>query len=142
MSDQSSLPISTLPDGGAELHVVLHLRWEDIAALGREAGRLAAQLKRPVSLDEAASQKLSTRRTSTAASKERTEPAATASRMALASSAPAEQAREWASGSAATASAASRSTGGTTSEVRGPFDPPAKLSSLAGTAADPGRATG
>ena len=133
MSEQHSLPISTRPDGDAELPVVLHLRWEDVAALGREAARLAAQLQRPVSLDEAASQKLSIRRTTSTAAKDRTEPAATSSRMALASSAPTEPAAQWSSSAATTPAA---------STARGPFDPPSKVSSLPGPAADPGRATG
>jgi hypothetical protein len=61
MSDQSSaLPLQATPDGKAEVRLVLRLRWEDIAVLGHEAGRLAAQLQRPVSLDEAASHRLST----------------------------------------------------------------------------------
>ena len=34
---------------------MLHLPWEDVAALGQEAGRLAAQMQRPVTLDEAVS---------------------------------------------------------------------------------------
>jgi hypothetical protein len=63
MTDQSSIPlqVQALPDGDAELRLVLHLRWEDVAALGQEAGRLAVQLQRPVSLDEAASHRLRTR---------------------------------------------------------------------------------
>ncbi|ARF59938.1 hypothetical protein B1H19_37190 [Streptomyces gilvosporeus] len=47
-----------LPDGEAELRVTLRLQWEDVAALGQEAGRLAARWKRAVSLDEAASHRL------------------------------------------------------------------------------------
>lgn len=42
-----------LPDGEAE--VALVLPWEDVARLGQEAGRLAAQMQRPVTLDEAVS---------------------------------------------------------------------------------------
>ncbi len=136
MSEQNSLPIATHPDGGAELHVVLHLRWEDVAALGREAARLAAQLQRPVSLDEAASQRLSTRRSTTTATKDRTEPATASSRMALASTKPTESAGQWASSGTTSAAAATAST------TRGPFDPPTKISSLPGPSADPGRATG
>ncbi|MFE7776741.1 hypothetical protein ACFU5O_23195 [Streptomyces sp. NPDC057445] len=49
-----------LPDGGAELSVVLRLGWDDVAALGREASRLAEQRGGPVSLDEAASHRLRT----------------------------------------------------------------------------------
>ena len=68
MSEQNSLPtqIQALPDGGAELHLVVRMRWEDIATLGREAGRLAVRLQRPVSLDEAAGHKLSGRSAATA----------------------------------------------------------------------------
>ncbi|MEU6082556.1 hypothetical protein [Streptomyces sp. NPDC047108] len=61
MSDPQALQLQALPDGKAELRLVLRLRWEDIALLGHEAGRLAAQMGRPISLDEAASHKLSTR---------------------------------------------------------------------------------
>lgn len=45
-----------LPDGEAE--VALVLPWEDVARLGQEAGRLAAQMQRPVTLDEAVSHRL------------------------------------------------------------------------------------
>ncbi|MEV6315694.1 hypothetical protein [Streptomyces sp. NPDC051776] len=61
MSEPHALQLQALPDGKAELRLVLRLRWEDIALLGHEAGRLAAQMGRPISLDEAASHKLSTR---------------------------------------------------------------------------------
>ncbi|TJZ58869.1 hypothetical protein FCH28_01540 [Streptomyces piniterrae] len=61
MTDPGNPPLQALPDGDAELRVVLRLQWEDVAALGREAARLAAQLKRPVTLDEAASHRLRTR---------------------------------------------------------------------------------
>jgi hypothetical protein len=47
-----------LPDGEAEVALVLRLPWEDVARLGQEAGRLAAQLGRPVTLDEAVSSRL------------------------------------------------------------------------------------
>jgi hypothetical protein len=60
-NDPSSLPLQALPDGDAEVRLVLRLQWEDVAALGQEAGRLAARLQRPVSLDEAASHRLRTR---------------------------------------------------------------------------------
>ncbi|MFI9045914.1 hypothetical protein [Streptomyces sp. NPDC053427] len=58
MSEPITPPLTALPDGEAELRVVLRLRWEDVAALGQEAGRLAVQMKRPVTLDEAASHRL------------------------------------------------------------------------------------
>ncbi|MET9876171.1 hypothetical protein ABZZ36_16285 [Actinacidiphila glaucinigra] len=64
MNNQSNVPfqgLQALPDGEAELPLVVHLRWEDLAALGREASRLAVRLQRPVSLDEAAGHHLRTR---------------------------------------------------------------------------------
>ncbi|WP_274564629.1 hypothetical protein [Streptomyces spiramyceticus] len=60
MSNRDEPMMQGLPDGGAELSVVLHLRWDDVAALGREASRLAVQSGAPVSLDEAASHRLRT----------------------------------------------------------------------------------
>jgi hypothetical protein len=47
-----------LPDGEAEISLVLRLPWEDVARLGQEAGRLASQMQRPVTLDEAVSHRL------------------------------------------------------------------------------------
>lgn len=47
-----------LPDGEAEVALVLRLPWEDVARLGQEAGRLAARMQRPVTLDEAVSHRL------------------------------------------------------------------------------------
>ncbi|MGW8062645.1 hypothetical protein ACVV2G_10290 [Streptomyces ziwulingensis] len=47
-----------LPDGEAEIALVLRLPWEDVARLGQEAGRLAARMQRPVTLDEAVSHRL------------------------------------------------------------------------------------
>ncbi|MEW1720419.1 hypothetical protein [Streptomyces sp. NPDC093109] len=61
MNDRNNAPLHALPDGEAELRLVVRLAWEDVAALGQEASRLAAQVKRPVSLDEAASHRLRTR---------------------------------------------------------------------------------
>ncbi|MEV7422753.1 MULTISPECIES: hypothetical protein [unclassified Streptomyces] len=58
MNDRNNAPLHALPDGEAELRLVVRLAWEDVAALGQEASRLAAQVKRPVSLDEAASHRL------------------------------------------------------------------------------------
>ena len=49
------------PDGQAELRLVVRLQWEDVAALGQEAGRLSAQMQRPVSLDEAVGHRLRSR---------------------------------------------------------------------------------
>lgn len=60
-NDSNQPQIRGLPDGEAELRLVLRLQWEDVAALGQAAGRLAAQLQRPVTLDEAASQRLRAR---------------------------------------------------------------------------------
>lgn len=56
-------PLTALPDGEAQLAVVLRLTWEDLAALGQEAGRIAARTHRPVTLDEAVSHRLRTRLT-------------------------------------------------------------------------------
>ncbi|WP_405724421.1 hypothetical protein OG607_18725 [Streptomyces sp. NBC_01537] len=62
MNSHSNLSsLQALPDGEAELQLVVHLRWEDLAALGREASRLAVRLQRPVGLDEAATQHLRSR---------------------------------------------------------------------------------
>ncbi|MEU0371286.1 hypothetical protein ABZ070_13660 [Streptomyces sp. NPDC006283] len=61
MNDHITPPLQALPDGEAELRLVVRLHWEDVAALGQEAGRLAAQMQRPVSLDEAAGHRLRTR---------------------------------------------------------------------------------
>ncbi|MHC5907303.1 hypothetical protein ACVNF4_25945 [Streptomyces sp. S6] len=54
-------PMHALPDGEAELSLVIRLPWEDVARLGQEAGRLAAQTGRPVTLDEAVGHRLRTR---------------------------------------------------------------------------------
>ncbi|MFJ2559484.1 MULTISPECIES: hypothetical protein [unclassified Streptomyces] len=61
MNDPVNTSLRALPDGEAELRLVVRLGWEDVASLGQEASRLAAQMKRPVSLDEAASHRLRTR---------------------------------------------------------------------------------
>ncbi|WP_330461995.1 hypothetical protein OIB37_28395 [Streptomyces sp. NBC_00820] len=53
-----------LPDGEAEISLVVRLPWEDVARLGQEAGRLAAQMQRPVTLDEAVSRRLRSTRPS------------------------------------------------------------------------------
>ncbi|MEV5343342.1 hypothetical protein AB0K93_33445 [Streptomyces sp. NPDC052676] len=58
MSDRVTPPMHALPDGEAELALVIRLPWEDVARLGQEAGRLAAQMQRPVTLDEAVSHRL------------------------------------------------------------------------------------
>ncbi|MGV9454001.1 hypothetical protein [Streptomyces sp. NPDC003635] len=66
MNDRVAPSMHALPDGEAELSVVVRLPWEDVARLGQEAGRLAAQAGRPVTLDEAVSHRLRTVRTSAA----------------------------------------------------------------------------
>jgi len=58
MNDHINASLQALPDGEAELRLVVRLQWDDVAALGQEAGRLANQLRRAVSLDEAASHRL------------------------------------------------------------------------------------
>jgi hypothetical protein len=60
MTQRSEPMMQGLPGGGAELSVVLTLGWDDVAALGREASRLAEQRGGPVTLDEAASHRLRT----------------------------------------------------------------------------------
>ncbi|WP_371502769.1 hypothetical protein OG871_36695 [Kitasatospora sp. NBC_00374] len=75
MNDLPISPLRALPDGNAELRVVLTLSWNDVASLGREAGRLATRLQRAVSLDEAASHVLSTRPESAAPARARGNPA-------------------------------------------------------------------
>ncbi|MFE1435732.1 hypothetical protein ACFW5G_25415 [Streptomyces griseoaurantiacus] len=63
MNDRATPAMQALPDGEAEIALVLHLPWEDVARLGQEAGRLAAQMQRPVTLDEAVSHRLRSTRT-------------------------------------------------------------------------------
>ncbi|MEJ8654423.1 hypothetical protein WKI65_41910 [Streptomyces sp. MS1.AVA.3] len=58
MTDPGIPQLQALPDGDAEVSLVVRLQWEDVAALGQDAARLAARWKRPVTLDEAASQRL------------------------------------------------------------------------------------
>ncbi|GAA3294258.1 hypothetical protein [Streptomyces cinereospinus] len=58
MNDAVTPVVQATPDGEARLALVVHLPWEDLARLGQEAGRLAAQLQRPVTLDEAVSHRL------------------------------------------------------------------------------------
>ncbi|WP_377268173.1 hypothetical protein [Peterkaempfera sp. SMS 1(5)a] len=105
MNDQSSVPVLALPDGGAELRLVVQLRWEDVAALGQEAGRLAARLQRPVTLDEAVGHRLRSHGGAVSAK----EQVSAAAAPALTVRSPVEQARqaiEQAGGSAAAAQAA------------------------------------
>ncbi|MEV0634157.1 hypothetical protein AB0I77_04090 [Streptomyces sp. NPDC050619] len=58
MNDRVTPPMQALPDGEAEISLVVRLPWEDVARLGQEAGRLASQMQRPVTLDEAVSSRL------------------------------------------------------------------------------------
>jgi hypothetical protein len=87
-----------LPDGEAELTLVVRLPWEDVARLGQEAGRLASQMQRPVTLEEAVSHRLRSARPAAAHARPAGEqpPAvtSTASVSSLPSRPPAEQARQ------------------------------------------------
>ncbi|QKV96791.1 hypothetical protein HUT19_38065 [Streptomyces sp. NA02950] len=99
MNDRFNPPIQALPDGEAEVRLELHLPWEVVAALGQEAGRLAAQLGRPVSLDESVSHRLRNQFGPGAHAKhpqERSQPAAGAGHTPapLAARSPGEQARQ------------------------------------------------
>ncbi|MFH8448740.1 hypothetical protein ACH4CD_05820 [Streptomyces fungicidicus] len=58
MNDRVPTAMHALPDGEAELTLVVRLPWEDVARLGQEAGRLASQMRRPVTLEEAVSHRL------------------------------------------------------------------------------------
>ncbi|WP_208035048.1 hypothetical protein [Streptomyces cyanogenus] len=65
MTNAPQVPaMHALPDGEAELSLVVRLPWEDVARLGQEAGRLASQMQRPVTLDEAVSYRLRSARPS------------------------------------------------------------------------------
>ena len=64
MSAPQVSPMHALPDGEAEISLVVRLPWEDVARLGQEAGRLASQMQRPVTLDEAVSYRLRSTRPS------------------------------------------------------------------------------
>ncbi|MFJ8629316.1 hypothetical protein [Streptomyces sp. NPDC093568] len=99
MNDRVTPPIHALPDGEAELALVLRLPWEDVARLGQEAGRLATQMQRPVTLDEAVSHRLRSPRGAAHAKPAGEQPAAaamptSASVSSLPSRPPAEQARQ------------------------------------------------
>ncbi|MBO4259129.1 hypothetical protein GRC12_35480 [Streptomyces griseorubiginosus] len=87
-----------LPDGEAEISLVVRLPWEDVARLGQEAGRLASQMQRPVTLDEAVSHRLRSTRPAAAHAKPAGEQpvamASTASVSSLPPRPPAEQARQ------------------------------------------------
>ncbi|GAA3160156.1 hypothetical protein GCM10010451_04990 [Streptomyces virens] len=58
MDDRVTSALHALPDGEAELTLVVRLPWEDVARLGQEAGRLASRTGRPVTLDEAVGHRL------------------------------------------------------------------------------------
>ncbi|MFE7270137.1 hypothetical protein [Streptomyces sp. NPDC057623] len=102
MNDRVTPAMHALPDGEAELSVVVRLPWEDVARLGQEAGRLAAQMQRPVTLDEAVSHRLRSARGAAHAKPAGEQPAAaaamppsvSASVSSLPSRPPAEQARQ------------------------------------------------
>ncbi|MEU7059731.1 hypothetical protein [Streptomyces sp. NPDC046197] len=87
MNDRVTPPMHALPDGEAEISLVVRLPWEDVARLGQEAGRLAAQMQRPVTLDEAVSHRLRSTRPSAAHAKPAGEQAASGGGAAVASSA-------------------------------------------------------
>ncbi|WP_225655616.1 hypothetical protein [Streptomyces pseudogriseolus] len=105
MNDRVTVPVHALPDGEAELTLVVRLHWEDVARLGQEAGRLASQMQRPVTLDEAVGHRLRSVRAGAAHARPAGEqppavPPSTASTQAsgsvssLPSRPPAEQARQ------------------------------------------------
>ncbi|MFG3658403.1 hypothetical protein [Streptomyces sp. NPDC047706] len=58
MNERVTPEVQATPDGEAQLALVVRLPWEDVARLGQEAGRMAAQLQRPVTLDEAVGNRL------------------------------------------------------------------------------------
>ncbi|MEU3337612.1 hypothetical protein ACWCQ1_35920 [Streptomyces sp. NPDC002144] len=97
MNDRVTPPMHALPDGEAEISLVVRLPWEDVARLGQEAGRLASQMQRPVTLDEAVSHRLRSTRPAAHAKPAGEQPvamASTASVSSLPPRPPAEQARQ------------------------------------------------
>ncbi|NEA97781.1 hypothetical protein [Streptomyces sp. SID13726] len=97
MNDRITPPMHALPDGEAEISLVLRLPWEDVARLGQEAGRLASQMQRPVTLDEAVSNRLRSTRPAAHAKPAGEQPAAmptSASVSSLPPRPPADQARQ------------------------------------------------
>ncbi|MFF4269755.1 hypothetical protein [Streptomyces sp. NPDC001536] len=97
MNDRVTPPIHALPDGEAEVAVVLRLPWEDVARLGQDAGRLASQMQRPVTLDEAVSHRLRSTRPAAHAKPAGEQPAAVAPSASVSSlppRPPADQARQ------------------------------------------------
>ncbi|MFE7761713.1 hypothetical protein [Streptomyces sp. NPDC057438] len=101
MNDRVTPAMHATPDGEAEISLVVRLPWEDVAALGQEAGRLAARMQRPVTLDEAVSHRLRSARPAAAHAKPAAAPTAqpaavtsAASVSSLPSRPPTEQARQ------------------------------------------------
>ncbi|MGW3117050.1 hypothetical protein ACWDBW_07855 [Streptomyces sp. NPDC001107] len=103
MNDRITPPMHATPDGEAEISLVVRLPWEDVARLGQEAGRLASQMQRPVTLDEAVSHRLRSVRSAAHAKPAGEQPAAVSAAPAVTSTAsvsslpprpPAEQARQ------------------------------------------------
>ncbi|MEW2162070.1 hypothetical protein AB0912_03595 [Streptomyces sp. NPDC007084] len=96
MNDGVTPAMQALPDGEARIALVVHLPWEDVAALGQEAGRLAARMQRPVTLDEAVSHRLRSTRSAAHAKPAQAPPSVTApaSVSSLPPRAPGEQARQ------------------------------------------------
>src|SRR3954468_7895775 len=98
MNDRVTPPMHATPDGEAEISLVLRLPWEDVARLGQEAGRLASQMQRPGTLDEAVSNRLRTTPPASHAKPAGEQPAAmpnpSASVSALPPRPPADQARQ------------------------------------------------
>lgn len=97
MNDRVTAPMHATPDGEAEISLVLRLPWEDVARLGQEAGRLAAQMRRPVTLDEAVSSRLRSTRPAAHAKPAGEQPSAmpaSASVSSLPPRPPADQARQ------------------------------------------------
>lgn len=101
MNDRITPAMHATPDGEAEISLVVRLSWEDVAALGQEAARLAARMQRPVTLDEAVSHRLRSARPAAAHAKPAAAPAAqpaavtsAASVSSLPSRPPTEQARQ------------------------------------------------
>ncbi|MFF5156637.1 hypothetical protein ACFY3N_10365 [Streptomyces sp. NPDC000348] len=96
MNDRVPTAMHALPDGEAELTLVVRLPWEDVARLGQEAARLAAQTRRPVTLDEAVSHRLRSVRGAAHAKPAVSAPVpdANASVSSLPARPPAEQARQ------------------------------------------------
>ncbi|WP_030796053.1 MULTISPECIES: hypothetical protein [unclassified Streptomyces] len=98
MTDAGNPQLQALPEGDAQLSLVVRLQWEDVAALGQEATRLAARFKRPVTLDEAAAHRLRIRPPAPPVKtvpQERTPPAVTSTTVSpLPARSPQEQARQ------------------------------------------------